>query len=109
MIGDDGPSRYLAALVVPQAGRRVAPGDRYEPYRLVDADGVTVAAATAYFRDLLAAGRAESTVRSYGMDLLRWFRFLQAGTGVAWDRATRAEARGFCTGLQGTGQQPPPR
>ena len=56
----------------------MATGDRYEPYRLVGADGVVVAAAAAFFRDLLAAGRAESTVRSYGMDLLRWFRFLRA-------------------------------
>jgi hypothetical protein len=67
MIGDDEPCRDLAALVVPQAGRLIATGDRYEPYRLVDAEGVAVAAATAYFRDLLAAGRAESTIRSYGM------------------------------------------
>jgi site-specific recombinase XerD len=108
MIGDDEPSRDLAALVVPQAGRLVATGDRYEPYRLVDADGVAVAAVAAYFQDLLAAGRAESTVRSYGMDLLRWFRFLQAGSGVAWDQATRADARDFCIWLQVTGRQPRP-
>ncbi len=108
MTGDDEPSRDLAALVVPQAGRLIATGDRYEPYRLVDADGMAVAAATAYFRDLLAAGRAESTVRSYGMDLLRWFRFLWAGTGVAWDQATRVEARDFCRWLQVTGKQPRP-
>ena len=108
MIGDDEPSRDLAALVVPQAGRLVATGDRYEPYRLVDADGVAVAAVTAYFRDLLAAGRAESTVRSYGMDLLRWFRFLRADGGVAWDRATRVEARDFCRWLQVAGKQPRP-
>src|SRR5258708_30787721 len=108
MIGDDGPSRYLAALVVPQAGRRVAPGDRYEPYRLVDGDGVAVAAVAAYFRDLLAAGRAEYTVRSYGMDLLRWFRFLRAA-GVRWDRATRAEARDFSRWLQVAGKQARPR
>jgi site-specific recombinase XerD len=107
MIGDDEPSRDLAALVVPQAGRLVVTGDRYEPYRLVDADGVAVAAATAYFRDLLAAGRAESTVRSYGMDLLRWFRFLRAA-GMAWDQATRVEARDFCRWLQVTGKQPRP-
>jgi site-specific recombinase XerD len=107
MIGNE-PCRDLAALVVPQAGRLIATGDRYEPYRLVDAEGVAVAAATAYFRDLLAAGRAESTVRSYGMDLLRWFRFLQAATGVAWDQATRVEARDFCRWLQVTGKQPRP-
>jgi site-specific recombinase XerD len=108
MIGDDEPSRDLAALVVPQAGRLVATGDRYEPYRLVDGDGVAVAAVAAYFQDLLAAGRAESTVRSYGMDLLRWFRFLRAGTGVAWDQATRVDARDFCRWLQVAGKQPRP-
>ena len=108
MIGDDEPFRDLAALVVPQAGL-AATGDRYEPYRLVGADGVAVAAVAAYFQDLLAAGRAESTVRSYGMDLLRWFRFLQAaGAGVAWDQATRADARDFCRWLQVTGKQPRP-
>ena len=47
---------------------------------------------------LQAAGRSELTIRSYGMDLLRWFRFLWAA-GVAWDRATRAEARDFCRWL----------
>jgi len=108
MIGEDDPSRDLAALAVPQAGRLVATGDRYEPYRLVGADGVVVAAATVYFRDLLAAGRAEATVRSYGMDLLRWFRFLWSGTGVAWDRATRIEARDFCRWLQVAGKQSRP-
>jgi len=107
MIGEREPSRNLAALVVPQAGRLIATGDRYEPCRLVDADGVVVAAATAYFRDLLAAGRAEATVRSYGMDLLRWFRFCWAA-GVSWDRATRIEARDFCRWLQVAGKQSRP-
>ena len=85
----------------------VATGDRYEPYRLVDADGVVAAGAAAFFRDLLAAGRSESTVRSYGMDLLRWFRFLRAA-GVRWDRATRAEARDFSRWLQVAGKQARP-
>jgi site-specific recombinase XerD len=107
MIREDEPSRDLAALVVPQVGRLIATGDRYEPCRLVDADGAVVAAATAYFRDLLAAGRAEATVRSYGMDLLRWFRFCWAA-GVTWDRATRIEARDFCRWLQVTGKQSRP-
>ena len=91
MIEQSAPAVNRAALMVPRVGRLVATGDRYEPYRLVDADAAAVEAVTAYFRDLLAAGRAESTVRSYGMDLLRWFRFLRAA-GVAWDRATRVEA-----------------
>ena len=33
------------------------------------------------------------------MDLLRWFRFLWA-VGIGWDRATRVEARDFCSWLQ---------
>jgi site-specific recombinase XerD len=107
MTGDDEPSRDLATLAVPQDGRMVATGDRYEPYRLVDADGVVAAGAAVFFRDLLAAGRSESTVRSYGMDLLRWFRFLRAA-GVRWDRATRAEARDFSRWLQVAGRQARP-
>ena len=97
------PGVDLAGLVVPLAGRLVATGDRWEPYRLVDEDGATVDSAGAYFGHLQAAGRAELTIRSYGMDLLRWFRFLWAA-GVAWDRATRAEARDFCRWLQLAGK-----
>ena len=95
MVGHEEPGRDLAGLVVPLAGWLVVTGDRWEPYRLVDADGKPVGAAGAYFCHLQAAGRAELTVRSYGMDLLRWFRFLWA-SGVAWDRAGRSEARDFC-------------
>jgi integrase len=109
MIGEGGPERDLAALVLPRSGRLVATGNRYEPYRLLDPDGAVVEAATAWFRDLLAAGRAASTVRSYGLDLLRWFRFCWSDSGVAWDRATRAEARDFSRWLQVAGKQPRPR
>ena len=108
MIDDSEPERDLAALVVPWSGQLVSTGDRYEPYRLVDPGGAPVEAVTAYFRDLLAAGRAESTVRSYGMDLLRWFRFLWSDSGVAWDRATRADARDFSRWMQIAGNRPRP-
>jgi hypothetical protein len=50
-----------------------------------------------------AAGRAELTVRSYGMDLLPWFRLLWAA-GVTWDRANRSEGRDFCRWLQLAGK-----
>jgi integrase len=103
MVEQEELGRDLAGLVVPLAGRLVATGDRWEPYRLVDADGKAVGAAGAYFGHLQAAGRAEPTVRSYGMDLLRWFRFLWA-SGVAWDRATRPQARDFCRWLQLAGK-----
>jgi site-specific recombinase XerD len=96
-------ARDLAALVVPQAGRVVATGDPWEPWRLVAADGVTVEPVAAYLRDLQAAGRSAATARSYAVDLLRWFRFLWA-VGVGWDRASRVEARDFCRCLQVAGK-----
>src|SRR5713226_5835396 len=96
-------ARDLAWLVVPRRGALVATGERLEPFRLVDGDGRVVAAAAEFFCDLQAAGRPDSTVRSYGMDLLRWFRFLWAA-GVAWDRATRSDGRDFCRWLQLAGK-----
>ncbi|MEV5010652.1 site-specific integrase [Streptomyces sp. NPDC055692] len=52
-----------------------------------------------FFQELLAAGKAAATVRSYGMDLLRWWRFLHA-VQVPWDRATRVDARDFSCWIQ---------
>jgi integrase len=89
----------LADMVVAQVGRLVATGDSWDPFQLVDPDGIAVEAVSAFFRDLQAAGRSPATLRSYGMDLLRWFRFLWAA-GVGWDRATRVEARDFSRVLQ---------
>jgi integrase len=98
MVDRGDPAVDLAGLVVPFAGRLVATGERWEPYRLVDGDGVAVEAAGAFFGHLQAAGRSELTIRSYGLDLLRWFRFLRAA-GVRWDWASRAGARDFCRWL----------
>lgn len=95
VIDDVDRPRDLAALVVPLAGRLEATSDQWLPFRLADSAGEPVEAVSAYFRDLQAAGRAESTLRSYGMDLLRWFRFLWS-VDVRWERATRIEARDFC-------------
>lgn len=93
---DDGDetARDLAALVVPLVGSLQETDDPWLPFRLIDPVGAQVEAASAFFRDLQATGRSEATVRSYGMDLLRWFRFLWA-IGVPWSRATRVEARDF--------------
>jgi len=77
----------------------VATGDPLDPYQLVDPDGTAVEGVAAFFAELLAAGRSPATLRSYGMDLLRWFRFLW-GAGVSWERATRTEARDFSRLLQ---------
>lgn len=98
MFNDLGDVRDLSVLEVRAVGLLAATGSKWEPYRLLDPAGRPVTAATAFFADLLAAGRSQATVRSYGMDLLRWFRFLWA-VEVAWDRATRPEARDFCRWL----------
>ena len=95
VIGDGDLPRDLAVLVVPGRGGLEATGDLFQSYRLVDADGAVVAPVAAYFAELMACGRPATTQRSYGMDLLRWFRFLWA-LGVAWDQATGVEARDFC-------------
>ncbi len=91
----------LSGLVVPLAGSLEATGDLFEPYRLVDGGGAVVEPAAAFFAELAACGRPATTQRSYGMDLLRWFRFLWA-LGMGWDQATRVEARDFCRWLQVT-------
>ena len=72
----------MASLVVPRAGFLQATGGPWDPYRLIDPSGEVVGPVTVYLRDLQAAGRTAATQRSYGMDLLRWFRFCWA-TGVA--------------------------
>jgi integrase len=95
MIDDKEPPRDLAALVVPLVGSVEATGDPWLPFRLLDSTGLPVESVSAYFRDLQAAGRSETTLRSYGMDLLRWYRFLWA-VEVPWSQATRVEARDFC-------------
>jgi site-specific recombinase XerD len=97
-------TRDLAGLLVPSVGSVVATGSKWEPYRLLDPAGAPIEAAVAFFADLLAAGRSEATVRSYGMDLLRWFRFLWS-IQIAWDRATRVEARDFCRWLAVAGHR----
>ena len=84
-------------------GSLQATGDPWDPYRLIDGDGVVVEGVAAFLRDLQAAGRSVATARSYGMDLLRWLRFLWA-VGVWWDRATRIEARDFSRWLQVAGK-----
>jgi len=90
--------RDLAALVVPRIGAVVLSEDLWEPVRLTDAVGEVSRPVAAFLKDLQAAGRSVATQRSYAMDLLRWFRFCWA-VDVAWDHATRVEARDFCRWL----------
>lgn len=93
----------LEGLTVPLVGSVQSTPDRWLPFRLLDPNGDPVEVVSAYFRDLQAAGRSAATIRSYGLDLLRWFRFLWA-IGIAWDRATRVEAREFSRWMLLAGQ-----
>lgn len=101
VISDGDVSRELSGLVVPLLGSLEATGDLFLWYRLVDSDGVAVEPVAVFFAELAACGRPATTRRSYGMDLLRWFRFLWA-VEVGWDQATQVEAREFCRWLQAT-------
>lgn len=88
---------------MPLVGGLLSVDDVWEPFQLVDGDGAVVVPVGEYLRDLQAAGRSPATARSYGMDLLRWFRFLWA-VEVRWDRAGRVDARDFCRWLQVAGR-----
>lgn len=60
------------------------------PYVVVDAAGREVEPVSGYLRDLLVGDVSPLTCRSYGHDLLRWFRLLWA-VDVGWEQATEAE------------------
>jgi integrase len=92
-------SRDLSGLVVARVGRLTATGHTSEPYILQGSDDERVESVEVFFRELIASGRSVATVRSYGMDLLRWWRFLHA-VDVAWDRADRVDARDFSCWIQ---------
>ena len=84
----------MAEVVVPSEGSLQTTGNPWQPMSLIDPAGAPVESVAVYFRDLQARGCSDATVRSYGMDLLRWFRFLWA-IEIEWNTATRVEARDF--------------
>jgi|ERR1035441_6875684 site-specific recombinase XerD len=104
-MAENGQERDLASLRVPRVGGLRATEELFEPYRLVDAGGATVWPVAEYLKDLQACGRSAATQRSYGMDLLRWFRFLWAA-GCPWGEATRVEARDFSRFIQLSAKPP---
>ncbi len=73
MPDDRDPQRDLKRLLLPETGALIATGDAWEPpYRLVDMSGAVVEPVAVYLKDLLASDSSPLTLRSYGMDLLRW-------------------------------------
>ena len=99
----DGQYLDVGGLTVQPVGGLRETGDPWMPFDLVDADGGVVASVAAYLKDVQACGRSEATLRSYGMDLLRWFRFCWA-SGLEWDQVTRSEAADFCRWLTVAGK-----
>ncbi|MEU9167672.1 tyrosine-type recombinase/integrase [Streptomyces sp. NPDC048420] len=85
--------------MLPETGCLEETGNPYEPYRLLDPAGAVVIPVAVWFSELQAQGKPSSTVRSYGKDLLRWFRFLWA-FGVPCERASRVDARDFVRWMQ---------
>ncbi|MFE3451665.1 tyrosine-type recombinase/integrase [Nonomuraea sp. NPDC059194] len=61
-----------------------------QPYIVVDAAEREIEPVSRYLRDLLIGDVSPLTCRSYGHDLLRWFRMLWA-VDVGWEQATEAE------------------
>src|SRR5258706_12425305 len=81
-------------LAVARVGRVQETGDPLMPFRLVDHQGVEVAAGTEILHQMLADDASPASLRSYGYELLSWYRFLHA-VDVPWHRAGRVEARDF--------------
>lgn len=88
------PERGMKSFVLPEIGRLLKTGDPWEPYQVLDAFGQPIEPVATYLKDLIAADSSTLTPRSYGMDLLRWWRFLWA-FDIEWDRAVREDARDF--------------
>jgi site-specific recombinase XerD len=105
-MADDERCLDVAGLAVLLAGGLRETGDPWAPFELVDAAGAVVRPAAEYLKDVQACGRSDATLRSYGMGLLRWFRFCWAA-GLEWDQVTRAEARDFCRWLLIAGKPGP--
>jgi hypothetical protein len=61
------------------------------PYVVVDVAGREIEPVSRYLRDLVLGDVSPLTCRSYGHDLLRWFRLLWA-VDVGWEQATEMEA-----------------
>jgi site-specific recombinase XerD len=97
--------RDIGTLMVLRAGRVEDVAGGPVPYRLIDAAGAEVPAVTEFLRDLMACDCSPATLRSYAYELLGWLRFLDA-VAVAWDRATRTEARDYALWLAQAPKQP---
>ncbi|RKF19148.1 tyrosine-type recombinase/integrase [Micromonospora globbae] len=91
--------RDVAGLKLARIGRLLEDVGPAAGIRLIDGDGCEVGVVSDFLSEMRARGNSIASLRSYGMDLLRWFRFLWT-VDVAWDRTTRVEARDFVLWMQ---------
>lgn len=75
---------------IPRIGLVAASGWKHPPYIVLDGCGRALEPVGQYLRDLALGDKAADTCKSYGHDLLRWFRLLWM-LEVPWDRASEAE------------------
>jgi integrase len=73
-----------------RVGAVTAAEGTFPPFVVIDPMGHEVEAVTRYLRDLALSDMSPLTSRSYGYDLLRWFRVLWA-LEVGWEHATGSE------------------
>ncbi|MET9490004.1 site-specific integrase [Nocardia sp. NPDC006630] len=78
------------AVALPRMGAVVAGPGRVPPFLVIDEHQVPVEPALQYLRDLALSDVSPLTCKSYGYDLLRWFRLLWL-LEIEWDHATEAE------------------
>jgi len=91
--------RDVARLEVARVGRVEETDDRVMPFRLLDDQGVEIAAVTEFLHHMLADDASAVSLRSYAYELLSWHRFLRA-VEVPWHLAGRTEARDFALWLK---------
>lgn len=77
-------------LDLPRVGAVLVGAASSLPFVVVDPAGCGVEAVNRYLRDRMLGDVSPLTCRSYGYDLLRWFRLLWA-VDVGWEQATETE------------------
>ncbi|MFJ9914714.1 tyrosine-type recombinase/integrase [Actinacidiphila glaucinigra] len=75
---------------LPQLGQVQRTESHWLPYRVLDGEGAPIEYFSGFLRELTLGDASPLTCRSYGHDLLRWWRMLML-VEVAWDKATRSE------------------
>jgi len=77
-------------VCLPRNGQVQASEHASLPYLVIDAAGVEIEPINVFLRDLALSDVSPLTCRSYGHDLLRWWRVLEL-VRVPWDQASRSE------------------